>query len=92
MRKKKPSDEEIIMEIYQKIYEVSEPPANFSELVKNASTNQQGQKVIEYDKYYCPQKLMIEIIDNVLNKYKVSKFKQQAFRATILLGCSPRSI
>jgi len=41
-------EEEAMRECYRKLYKASTPPADFDELVNNASIDENGQKVIDF--------------------------------------------
>jgi hypothetical protein len=91
MPRKKLTDYEILLEIFRRVYAVSEPPADFDQLVAEAKTNEFGQKVIKYLDYECDDLLMIEICNKVLDEFKVKGYKRKQLFLSFWLGCSPKS-
>jgi hypothetical protein len=88
---KRKTDYEILLEIYRKVYAVSEPPADFDELVANAEINENGQKVIKFLDYQCEHEVMQKIFDETMEKYKIKGYKLKAFNFNFWLGCSPKT-
>jgi hypothetical protein len=84
--------EKILMEIYVDLYKESTPSADFKKLVKEAPTNKDGQKVIDFNAYEIDDDLMLDIIKKSMVKNKVPKYLRKRFETTVILGCSPRSI
>lgn len=91
MKRKKLTDYEILLEIYRKVYAVSEPPADFDELVANAELNERGEKDIKFMNYECDEAVMQQIFDETMAKYKIKGRKQNQFSFSFWLGCSPKS-
>ena len=91
MKRKKLTDYEILLEIYRKVYAVSEPPANFDELVANAELNERGEKVIKFLEYQCEEAVMQQIFDETMTKYKIKGQRQKQFSFSFWLGCSPKT-
>jgi hypothetical protein len=91
MPKKKLTDYEILLEIYRKVYAVSEPPADFDELVANAELNERGEKVIKFLEYECEHDVMQAILDEAIAKYKIKGQRAKAFQFSFWLGCSPKT-
>lgn len=83
-------EEEAMRECYRKLYKASTPPADFDELVNNASIDENGQKVIDFMAYEICEYEFSEIMSNVIKEYKIRKHRQDLFKNTILLGCSPK--
>lgn len=83
-------EDKLMMECYRELFEKSEPPADFDELVANATINEQGQKVIPFNDHEIDHDLLLEIIDKHSKKLR-TKWKRQVFKSSILLGCSPKS-
>ena len=83
-------EEEAMRECYRKLYKASTPSANFDELVNNASIDENGQKVIDFMAYEICEYEFSEIMSNVIKEYKIRKHRQDLFKNTILLGCSPK--
>ena len=88
LRKK---EEKLIYDCYRELYKKSTPSGDFDELVSNATINDFGQKEIPFKDYEIDDTLLHKIIDKYAKKFKY-KWRQEAFRNTILLGCSPKSI
>jgi len=88
---KRKTDYEILLEIYRKVYAVSEPPADFDELVANAELNERGEKVIKFLEYECEHDTMQAILDEAIAKYKIKGHRAKAFQFSFWLGCSPKS-
>lgn len=83
-------EEQAIMECYIMLYENSTPSADFKQLMEEAPMNEFNQKVIDYMAYEIEEKLCMEIIDFVIKKNKIRKYARNAFKTSILLGCSPK--
>jgi hypothetical protein len=88
---KRKTDYEILLEIYRKVYAVSEPPADFDELVANAELNERGEKVIKFLEYECENDVMQAILDEAIAKYKIKGHRAKAFQFSFWLGCSPKT-
>ena len=88
---KRKTDYEILLEIYRKVYAVSEPPADFDELVANAELNERGEKVIKFMEYECEEVVMQNIFDETMKKYKIKGQKEKQFSFSFWLGCSPKT-
>jgi len=85
-----PNEEKALTECYRKLYKASTPPADFDELIKNATTNENGEKVIDYNAYEICEYEFSEIMSNIIKEYKIRSHRQDLFKNTILLGCSPK--
>jgi len=83
-------EEEAIRECYRKLYKASTPPADFDELLKNATTNENGEKVIDFMAHEICEYEFSEIMSDVIKQYKIRSHRQDLFKNTILLGCSPK--
>jgi type IV secretory pathway VirB4 component len=83
-------EEEAMRECYRKLYKASTPPADFDELLKNATINENGQKVIDYNAHEICEYEFSEIMSDVIKEYKIRTHRQDLFKNTILLGCSPK--
>lgn len=88
---KRKTDYEILLEIYRKVYAVSEPPADFDELVANAELNERGERVIKFMDYQCEESVMQNIFDETMKKYKIKGQKEKQFSFSFWLGCSPKT-
>lgn len=87
----KSKDEEILFDIYRELYANSEPVGDFDQLLKNATINERGEKVIPFNDYQISDDKMEEIIKKHLKGNKITKLKQNQFRFSVLMGCSPKS-
>ena len=83
-------EEEAIRECYRKLYKASTPPADFDELMNNASIDENGEKVIDYNAHEICEYEFSEIMSDVIKQYKIRSHRQDLFKNTILLGCSPK--
>ena len=83
-------EEEAMRECYRKLYKASTPSADFDELLKNAIINENGQKVIDYNAHEICEYEFSEIMSDVIKEYKIRSHRQDLFKNTILLGCSPK--
>lgn len=81
----------ILMDCYREIYKKSEPPADFDELVANATIDEQGRKHIPFRDYYIDIDVMDELILSVAKKYKLKKYERTMLKTSVYLGCSPIS-
>jgi len=82
----------IMMDIYRVLYRNSTPPADFDELVANATINERGEKEIDFMAYSIDQKLFDELMGAELKKHRIQKYYKELIRRSIYLGCSPKSI
>lgn len=85
-----PNEEKALRECYRKLYKASTPSADFDELLKNAIINENGQKVIDYNAHEICEYEFFEIMSDVIKEYKIRTHRQDLFKNTILLGCSPK--
>lgn len=83
-------EEEIVLKILKELYAVSNPPADFNELVNSAEKDKKGQKIIPFNDYEISQEDYNEILERNLKGKRLTKLKQQAIRNSIALGVSPR--
>ena len=83
-------EEEAIRECYRKLYKASTPPADFDELMNNAPIDENGKKVIDFMAHEICEYEFSEIMSNIIKEYKIRSHRQDLFKNTILLGCSPK--
>ena len=83
-------EEEAIRECYRKLYKASTPPADFDELMNNAHIDENGEKVIDFMAHEICEYEFSEIMSDVIKQYKIRSHRQDLFKNTILLGCSPK--
>lgn len=86
----KKNNEEIITDIYKTLYALSTPPADFDLLVKTSPRNESGQIMIPFNDHEIDENLAEAVINQTLDKSKISKIEKQKIKATIYLGCSPK--
>ena len=79
------TDNDILMEIYRRMYQESDPPADIFELIDSGEANQPNW----FMNYYLSMERQVEILEEVLKEYKLSKRKKEAFRFAVMLGAGP---
>lgn len=85
-----PNEEKALRECYRKLYKASTPPADFDELMNNAPIDENGKKVIDFMAHEICEYEFSEIMSNIIKEYKIRSHRQDLFKNTILLGCSPK--
>jgi hypothetical protein len=84
--KNKNTNDDIILEIYRQMYKESKPKGNIDKIIKSG----EGKKSDWFLKYYLSNERQDEIINEVLDKFKIkSKHDRGKFRTEILLGSAP---
>ena len=86
----KTKEDKLVMNCYRELFARSDPPADFDELVANATINKRGEKEIPFMDYEIDDDLLLEIIDKHSAKLR-SKWRRDVFKTSILLGCPPKS-
>jgi len=85
------SIDKALMHCYRELFANATPTASFDELLKNATTNDRGQKEIPFLDYEIEESKFDEIIDDTIKVYKIKgAILKQSFKNTILFGCSPK--
>jgi hypothetical protein len=88
---KKDKLDQAMWHCYRQLFAHSTPPANFDELVANATENELGQKEIPYMNYEISEDQAVDIVEQTIKDFKIkNEFYAKAFRASIYLGCSPK--
>lgn len=87
---KKDKIENALWDCYRDLYANSTPKGDFDLLVKEATINERGQKVIPFDSYEIDENLFQQIIKDSIKKHKIPRRLHHAFSVAIHLGCSPR--
>ncbi len=64
-----PNEEKALRECYRKLYKASTPSADYDELLKNATINENGQKVIDYNAHEICEYEFSEIMSDVIKEY-----------------------
>lgn len=85
-----PNEEKALRECYRKLYKASTPSADFDELMNNASIDENGEKVIDFMAHEICEYEFSEIMSDVIKQYKIRPHRQDLFKNTIRLGCSPK--
>lgn len=85
-------NEELAMwECYRRLYKASEPSADFDELMQNAPSNEQGQKVIDFMSYEIDMSTYEKIINDVIDEFKIKpKYRVDLFKRTMDFGATPK--
>lgn len=85
----KKTDNEIIVEIYRRMYREAEPPADFDKMITSKEVRVPGW----FSNYFLPDERQVEIINGVLEENNIKrKSDQRAFKISVLLGCAPSGI
>jgi hypothetical protein len=85
------NEETAMWECYRRLYKASEPSADFDELLKDAPTNEQGQKVIDFMAYEIDPDVYNEIVNKTIKDFKIKpKYRIELFRRTMAFGASPK--
>lgn len=87
---KKNKEEQLMWDCYRELFANSEPVGDFDELVESATINERGEKVIPFMDYEIEANRLEEITMKYAEKLK-PKWKQQRFKNSIYLGCSPKT-
>lgn len=79
------------MHCYRELYANSEPPASFDQLMKDATKNEIGQKVIDYMAYSIDEELYVKIVNDAIDLYKIKSPRlRKEFEVSMYLGAGPR--
>jgi hypothetical protein len=85
------NEEAAMWECYRRLYKASKPSADFDQLLKDAPTNEQGQKAIDYMAYEISIDDYNEIVNGIIKEFKLKpKYRVELFRRTMILGASPK--
>ena len=79
-----------LMHCYRELFANATPPVSFDKLIEDAELNEIGQKVIPFNDYEIEESLFNEIVEDTIKIYKIKKDIRQAFKNTLLFGCSPK--
>lgn len=88
--RKEERNNKLMMECYTEIYAVSNPPADFQELMDNAPINDRGQKEIPFMDHEIEYNDYLKIVNKLVEKYKLSRIEKRQFKTSVALGCSPK--
>jgi hypothetical protein len=84
-------EEKAMLECYRRLFKASTPSGDFDDLVSNAKLNKRGQKEIPFMDYEIEEEMMSNIVNEVTAEFKIKGYRKNAFRASIYLGCSPKT-
>jgi hypothetical protein len=84
--------EKLVLDIYRELYKNSTPSADFDELLKNATIDERGEKIIPFMDYYIDKEKFDEIVENKLKTVKLDEWYKRGVRFNVYLGCSPTSL
>jgi hypothetical protein len=88
MKKQKLTDEEILLEMYRRMFKESEPSGNIDKIIKSG----EGKKHNFFLKYYLPEERQTEIINEVCKENGIkNKYEIRQFHTACALGSSPTS-
>ena len=86
MEKQKLTNEEIVMEIYRRMFKQAEPSADIDKIIKSG----EGKIPNFFMRYYLPQKIQDKITNEVLDENKIKNpWKRKRFFEEVTLGSSP---
>lgn len=83
--------DQAIIECLTLLYAQATPPADFQQLMDNATVDKDGRKVIPYDKHELEEDKWEPILQQVTKKYKLNTFQQKQLNFNIYLGASPKT-
>jgi hypothetical protein len=81
----------LIEECYREMYRAATPSADYDKLLEEASTDEWGRKVIDYNSYYLDSEKFEEIANKYKSKMKMYKPEEHAFSLAVYLGSTPTS-
>lgn len=84
-------DEKILYDFYRRAYKAATPSANFDELVENATINERGEKVIDFNAYEIDEETLDQIIKDIFKQYRIPLYRRKAFSFEFHLGCGPKT-
>ena len=84
-------DEKILFDYYRRVYKAATPSVNFDELVENATINDRGEKVIDYNAYEIEEGVQEQIIKDIFKQYRIPLYRRKAFQFEFHLGCGPKT-
>lgn len=78
--------DKIALEICQQIYANATPKGDFAEMIKTGETEKQDF----FLNYVCSEEKQYEIMNKILDKWKVKEESRKKIKKGIILGCSPK--
>lgn len=79
-----------ILNCYRELYKKATPSVDFDELMANASLNEQGQKVIDFNAYKLNRFMYEDIVEKHVKRNKLKGALAKAFTLEMYLGCGPK--
>lgn len=79
-----------IKTIYIKLYKSAYPSTDYETLVKNATINKDGKKVIKSKAYTITEDKFNNIVDRELDWGNFSNLSKQIIKQTVIEGCCPK--
>lgn len=76
--------------IYTKLYKNAYPSTDYEMLVRNATINKEGKKVIKSGAYTITEDKFNKIVDQELDWGNFSNLSKQIIKQTIIEGCCPK--
>ena len=84
----KKTNEEIILEIYRRMYVQSKPKGNIDKMIKTG----EGKMPDFFLGYYLSEEDAEKIFNNIFKEYKIKKYLRPRFKTEIILGAEPCSV
>ena len=82
-------EEEAMLECYRRLYKNAEPSGDFDKLYKEVKQNTRTSSF--YNDFCLKESEQEKIINDCIKEFKIKpKYRQESFKNTITLGCSPR--
>jgi hypothetical protein len=81
--------DEILYQMYKRVYAISTPVGDFDKLMEEAEINDEGKKVIPFWDYTIDEKECKQVIEEIFKEYKVKDYYRQRFINTFMLGACP---
>ena len=78
----------ICLDIYQEMYEKSDPPADFSQMIRSGEAKRENF----FRHYYLPIEEHNEIMERHIKENKLSKREAEKIHFTVSLGSGPSSV
>lgn len=85
------NEKNAITECYNRLYKCSTPSADFNKLLEKAKEDENGNKIIDYNKYEIDENSFDTILEDIIKEYKIiPRYRANAFANHIYLGASPK--
>jgi len=76
---------EILHECYEEVYKVTNPPADFNQLIESGEAKQYQF----YNHYKLSEKRQQNILEKIFKKYRLTKYEKRKISEAFYMGCSP---